>query len=193
MQGKGNVKMVLKMRDPQGGGYQGNHPRREFSNQTLPSRTLLVNSLFKKPIYHILEKIKNGPYFKWPNKIGGDPYRRNQNLYCHYHQDRGHITENYRTLRDHLGQLTRVGKLDQFLHQPIGQFGHKGAEFHKGGSPPPARGTINVILARPGNNGTSGTGVMSVGMGCDKETDDQPSKRARVMVTPTLTFSLKDK
>ena len=111
----------------------------------------------------------------------------------HYHQDRGHTTENCRILRDHLGQLTRVGKLDQFLHQPIGQFGHKGAEFHKGGSPPPARGTINVILARPGNNGTSGTRVMSVGMGCDTETDDQPSKRARVMVTPTLTFSLKDK
>ena len=82
MQGKGNVKMFLKMRDPQGGGYQGNHPRREFSNQTSPSGTQLVNSLFKEPIYHILEKIKNGPYFKWPNPLPPRPrayYRELQN------------------------------------------------------------------------------------------------------------------
>ena len=54
-----------------------------------------------------------------------------------------------------------------------------------------AQGTINVILARLGNNGTSGTGVMSVGMVCDIRANDQTPKR--VMVTPTLSFSDEDK
>ena len=42
-----------------------------------PRGAQLVNSLFKEPMYQILEKIKNEPYFKWPNKIGGDLFRRN--------------------------------------------------------------------------------------------------------------------
>ena len=32
-----------------------------------------------------LKKIKSEPYFKWPNKMGGDPTRRNQSLHCQYH------------------------------------------------------------------------------------------------------------
>ena len=101
--------------------------------------------------------------------------------------------EDFRTLRDHLSQLARARKLNWFLHQITGQFSHSGAEFHKGGSPSPAWGTTNVILARLGNNGTLGTRVMSVGMGCDMEVDDRAPKRARVMVTPILGFSEKDK
>ena len=30
----------------------------------------MVNLLFKEPVYQILEKVKNEPYFKWPNKMG---------------------------------------------------------------------------------------------------------------------------
>ena len=164
--------MFLEIRDPWKGGYQGNRPRGEFPNQAPSTRAQLINSLIKEPVYHMLEKIKTGPYFKWPNKMGRDSSRRNQSLYCHYYQDRGHTTEDCRTLRDHLNQLARARKLNQFLHQPTAQFGHSGYEFHKGSSPRPALGTINVILARPGNNGTSGTGVMSVGRGCDMEASD---------------------
>jgi len=65
----------------------------------------------------MLEKIKSEPYFKWPNKTGGDPTRRNQNLYCQYHKDRGYTMEDYRTLHVFLDQLVRVGKL---MHQPLG-------------------------------------------------------------------------
>ena len=72
----------------------------------------MVNLVFKEPVHQILKKIKNEPYFKWPNKMGGDSSKRNQNLYCHYYQDKGHTTELYRTLRDHLNQLVKVGKLN---------------------------------------------------------------------------------
>ena len=77
--------------------------------------------MFKELVYQILEKIKNEPYFKWPNKMGGDPSKRNQSLYSQCHQDRGHTTEDFRTLRDHLDQLVKAEKLKQFMHQHIEQ------------------------------------------------------------------------
>jgi len=89
-QGKGKAKMFPEMRDPRRGGYQGNRPRGEFPNQVPSTGAQLVNSLFKKPVYHILEKIKNESYFQWPNKMGGDSSKWNQSLYFHYHQDQGH-------------------------------------------------------------------------------------------------------
>ena len=52
-----------------------------------PRWTQMVNLVFKEPIYQVLEKIKNKPYFKWSNRMKGDPTKRNQNLYYHYHQD----------------------------------------------------------------------------------------------------------
>ena len=35
----------------------------------------------------------------------GNPEKRNHNLYCQYHQDHGHTTEDCRSLWDHLDQL----------------------------------------------------------------------------------------
>ena len=52
-----------------------------------------VNVAFKEPVHKIIDRIKNEPYFRWPNKMGGDQSRRNQNLYCTYHRDKGHTTE----------------------------------------------------------------------------------------------------
>ena len=119
-QGKGKAKVFLEKRDPWAGGYNHNRPRRDFSNQSSRASTQMVSSVFKELVYQILEKIKNEPYFKWPNKMGEDPSKRNQSLYFHYHQERGHTIEDCRTLRDHLGQLVKARKLKQFLHQPAG-------------------------------------------------------------------------
>ena len=59
-----------------------------------------MNVKFKKPVHRIVDRIKNEPYFRWPNKMGGDPSRRNHNLYRTYHRDKGHTTEQYRVLKD---------------------------------------------------------------------------------------------
>lgn len=67
--------------------------------------------MFKELVYQVLEKVKNEPYFKWPNKIGGDPTKRNQKLYCQYHLDRGYMIEDCKTLRDFLDQLVKAGRL----------------------------------------------------------------------------------
>ena len=71
-----------------------------------------MNVTFKEPVHRIMDRIKNEPYFQWPNKMGGDPSRRNQNLYCTYHRDKGYTTEQCRVLKDHLEQLVKVGYLN---------------------------------------------------------------------------------
>ena len=52
--------------------YSSNRPRRDFPGHV-------------EPLHQILDKIKNEPYFKWPNKMGGDLTKCNQGLYCQYH------------------------------------------------------------------------------------------------------------
>ena len=46
-----------------------------------------------------------------------DPLRCNQSLHCQYHQEYRHTTEDYRTLWNHLKQLVREGRLQQFLYR----------------------------------------------------------------------------
>ena len=76
-QGKGKAKIFSEKRDPQSGGYNHNWPKRDFVNQSLGASTQMVNSVFKEPVYQILEKIKNEPYFNWPNKMKRDPSKHN--------------------------------------------------------------------------------------------------------------------
>ena len=74
-----------------------------------------INLTFKEPVYKILERIKNKPYFRWPRKIGGDPARRNQSLYCTYHRGKRYTTEQCHVLEDHLEQLVKARHLKEFL------------------------------------------------------------------------------
>ena len=50
----------------------------------------------------------------------------NQCLHYQYHQERRHTTEDCRTLWNHLEQLVRDGRLQQFLYRPNGQGDHAG-------------------------------------------------------------------
>ena len=83
----------------------------DFTGHIGHTTTQVVSIVFREPIHQILEKNKNEPYFKWSNKIGGDPMKHNQILHYQYHQDRGHTIEDCRILRDYLEQLVKIGKL----------------------------------------------------------------------------------
>ena len=61
--------------------------------------------------------------------MAGDFVNRIQNLYCHYHQDHGHITEDCRNLWDHLEQLVQEGKLKHLLHHSSGQGSQTNSAF----------------------------------------------------------------
>ena len=91
--------------------YNNNRPRRDFAGQSGSTTPQVVNTVFRESVHQVLEKIKNEPYFKWLNKMCGDSLRRNQSLHCLYHQERGHTTEDCRTLWNHLEQLVKEGRL----------------------------------------------------------------------------------
>ena len=99
LQGKGKAKVVpQERRDFRSDWYNNNRPRRDYVGQSGSVNTQAVNTVFREPVRQVLEKIKNEPFFKWPNKIARDPTKRNQNLYFHYHQEQGHTTEDCRNL-----------------------------------------------------------------------------------------------
>ncbi|XP_065638788.1 uncharacterized protein LOC111993839 [Quercus suber] len=85
-QGKGKDKVIpQERRDFRSDRYSNNKPCRDFVGQSGSANLQAVNVVSQKPVHQVLEKIKNEPFFKRPNKIVGNPKRRNHNLYCQYH------------------------------------------------------------------------------------------------------------
>ena len=71
-QGKGKVKVIpQERRDFRSDRYNNNQPPRDFARQLGSITTLMVNIVFREPVHQVLEKIKNEPFFKWLNKMGG--------------------------------------------------------------------------------------------------------------------------
>ena len=124
--------------------------------------------------------------------MAGEPKRRNPNLYCHYHQDHGHTTEDCRNLWDHLEQLVREGKLKQLLHHSSGRVSQAGSEMRGDASSRLPLGMINVIFAAPRRTRSCPSRILSV-FRPPAEDHCQASKRAKVDVPLILGFSDEDK
>ena len=128
LQGRGKEKVIpQERRDFRSDRYGSNRPKRDFVGQPEITNAQTVNAVFQKPVHRVLEKIKNEPYFRWPNKMVGEPSKRDQNLYCQYHQDHGHTMKNCQNLWNHLDQLVREGWLKHLLHHSSGHQGHQKA------------------------------------------------------------------
>ena len=67
------------------------------------------------PLEQVLMKIKDDPSLKWPEKTKGDPNKHNRNKYCYFHRDHGHGTDECFDLKQQKENLTRQGKLRNFL------------------------------------------------------------------------------
>ena len=105
-QEKGKVKAIPhEMRDFRLDRFNTIRPRKDYAGQLGPTNTQVVSAVFREPVHRVLEKIKNESFFKWLNKMAGNPTRRNSSLYCQYHQDQGHTTKKCKNLWDHLEQL----------------------------------------------------------------------------------------
>ena len=117
---------------------------------------------------------------------------RNQNLYCHYHQDHGHTIEDCRNLWDHLEQLVREGRLKHLLHHFNGRGSQTGSAFQGNAASKPPLGTINVIFAAPGRTESCPSRVMSVSCYSDDKSNSMP-KRIKTNVPLVLSFSDADK
>ncbi|XP_050241138.1 uncharacterized protein LOC126690039 [Quercus robur] len=191
--GKGKAKVVPQERRDFRSDRFGNNNRlrRDYSEQSGSTGAQAVHTVFREPLHKILEKVKNEPFFQWPSRMAGDPAKRNQSLYCEYHQEPGHSTNDCRNLKNHLDRLVREGKMRHLLHHPIGRQEQAGVEARQSTLRPPI-GTINVILAAPRRTRSHPFRVMSVAQ-LPIEVDDCESKRAKGMTSPILGFSDEDK
>ena len=131
------------LKDLRHGGFQ-QRPRRETREWNLEPRAEGVNEAFKEPMHKILEKIKHESYFRWPDKMGGHPTRRNYNLYCVYHRDKGHTTKQCRTFKDHLKQLVKARHLKEFMVGKKGGAMGQTSGSQRGAQPPPLE--INEVI-----------------------------------------------
>ncbi|XP_023895548.1 uncharacterized protein LOC112007438 [Quercus suber] len=73
VQSKGKTPM---MSHPRVGAFQP-RPRGNLRIQEPEAQVGEVNVTFKEPVHKIVERIKHEPYFRWSNRMGGDPSRRN--------------------------------------------------------------------------------------------------------------------
>ncbi|XP_030930757.1 uncharacterized protein LOC115956559 [Quercus lobata] len=163
LQRKGKEKVIpQERRDFKSNRCNSNCSRRDFVGQSRVTNTQTVNTVFREPVHQVLEKIKNEPYFKWPNKMAGESTRRNQNFYYQYHQDHEHTTENCKNLWNYLDQLVLKGKLKHLLYHPSGHQGQTHQEPQRDIALRPPVGTINVILVAPRRTSTRPSRVLSV-------------------------------
>ena len=124
--------------------------------------------------------------------MAGESTKRNQHLYCQYHQNHGHTTEDCRNLWNYLDQLVQEGKLKHLLHHSSGYQGQTHQKPRRDATLRPPVGTINTILAAPGRTGTCPSRILSVTQLPAEESQPEP-KRARRNSHPVLSFSEEDK
>ncbi|XP_065627830.1 uncharacterized protein LOC136066831 [Quercus suber] len=71
------------------------------------------------PLHILLEQvlmhIKDDLSLKWPEKLKGDPNKRNRNKYCCFHRDHGHDIDECFDLKQQIENLIRQRKLRNFL------------------------------------------------------------------------------
>ena len=85
-QGKGKVKVIPQgRRDFRSDRFNVVRPRKDHVRPIGSTNAQVVNAVFQEPVHRVLKKIKNEPFFKWLNKMAGNPVRRNPSLYCQYH------------------------------------------------------------------------------------------------------------
>ena len=73
-QEKRKAKVVpQERRDFRSDKYNNNRPRRDYSEQPGSKNNQVIRAIFREPVHQVLEKIKNESFFKWPNKMMGNP------------------------------------------------------------------------------------------------------------------------
>ena len=97
-------------------------------------------------------QIKDDSSLKWPEKMKGDPNKRNRNKYYRFHRDHGHDMDECFDLKKQIENLIRQGKLRNFLGRDHKDEKLKG-KVEESSRPP--LGEIRVII------GGSSTGQLS--------------------------------
>ena len=95
------------------------------------------------PLDQVLMQIKDDPSLKWPEKMKGDPNKRNKSKYCRFHRDHGHGTDECYDLKQQIENLIKQGKLRHFVGRDYRDEKLKG-KMEESSRPP--LGEIRIII-----------------------------------------------
>uniref|UniRef100_A0A2N9FTW6 Uncharacterized protein n=1 Tax=Fagus sylvatica TaxID=28930 RepID=A0A2N9FTW6_FAGSY len=62
-------------------------------------------------------RIQDDPALKWSRKLRSNPARKSKDLYCRFHRDHGHTTEDCYVVKEQIEALIRQGKLKKFVRR----------------------------------------------------------------------------
>uniref|UniRef100_A0A2N9HFP5 RNA-directed DNA polymerase n=1 Tax=Fagus sylvatica TaxID=28930 RepID=A0A2N9HFP5_FAGSY len=104
------------------------YPKAERKNTSSSNRREERPSSFtplNMSIDQVLLQIQDSPDIKWPGKLRSDPTKRSKDLYCRFHRDHGHTTEDCFALKQQIEALIRQGKLGKFVRQDKPEVRHE--------------------------------------------------------------------
>ncbi|XP_028063031.1 uncharacterized protein LOC114266350 [Camellia sinensis] len=104
MPDKKTAAKVNTVKQPNRNGRSRRAYREDPEKKRLRVRTA-ITTVFNKPIYQILNKIKNEPFVRQPAKLGIAQRGYDERSRCTFHDEKGHLTENCAPLRQHLEEL----------------------------------------------------------------------------------------
>uniref|UniRef100_A0A2N9EIR5 RNase H type-1 domain-containing protein n=1 Tax=Fagus sylvatica TaxID=28930 RepID=A0A2N9EIR5_FAGSY len=90
----------------------------ERKRTTTPTGKFSSFTPLNTPIDKLLMQIQDDPSLQWPGKIRSDPNSRPKNLYCRFHRDHGHLTEDCVALKEQVETLIRQSKLQKYVSRP---------------------------------------------------------------------------
>ena len=103
----------------------------------------------------LLSLIRDHPDFKWPTPIQSDPAQHNQSLRCDYHNDHGHETNRFRSLKFLVERLIRVDQIKRYVRKKVRRVEAAPTVEKIAASvelPPEPRPTINYKLGDPADD-----------------------------------------
>ncbi|KAK3006894.1 hypothetical protein RJ639_017518 [Escallonia herrerae] len=107
--------------------------RRDRPKMRIPEEPKLSQATFSKHLTpltisqeHILNQIKSQNILKWQKSMRMPADKRDAQLYCHFHNDHGHMTEECKVLQREIENLIAKGHLKQFVKANECQGGRQG-------------------------------------------------------------------
>ncbi|KAK3027995.1 hypothetical protein RJ639_039348 [Escallonia herrerae] len=105
--------MPSRQEENHSGQKRRDHP--EGKNQDGPKRPQAILPKLFTPLNttheHILHQIKGQDILKWPKPMRRPAERKDTQLYCHFHKDHGHTTEECKVLQREIENLIAKGSL----------------------------------------------------------------------------------
>ena len=111
-----NTKSVVKGPSEQkrGQGKSQKLPRGHSEKKKDPPQFTTLNISYDR----LLPLIHDLPDFKWPSPMRVGLDQCNRSLWCYYHRDHGHETNQCQSLKFMVERLIRAGHLRQYLREP---------------------------------------------------------------------------